>query len=125
MPPEIVTTSPSFPALTGGPGLHPPDSPTAEIIETLRAQLEAVTDQRDMLNSKSASTVVGDASKGSQRGEADLGLSGALLSRLVTSFSRVADLEDDLDHLKQTQTEQMSKIDILEYERKEHLHALE
>lgn len=41
------------------------------------------------------------------------------------SFSRVADLEDDLDHIKQTETEQRSRIDILEYEKKEHLHALE
>ena len=48
-----MTTSPSQPSLAGtAAGLHPPDSPTAEIIETLRAQLEAVTDQRDMLNTK-------------------------------------------------------------------------
>jgi len=41
------------------------------------------------------------------------------------SFSRVADLEDDIDHIKQQATEQRSEIDILKYERSEHLHALE
>lgn len=46
-------------------------------------------------------------------------------ARLVASFSRVADLEDDLDQTKETERTQRSQIDILEYERKEHLHALE
>ncbi|KAL7411282.1 hypothetical protein BDY24DRAFT_143498 [Mrakia frigida] len=99
-PPDILTSSPSGsnPALEGepAPSLHPPESPTFEMIETLKKQLEAVTDQRDMLNSK-----------------------------LVMSFSRVADLEDDLDHVQQMTTEQRSQIDILKYERSEHLHALD
>jgi hypothetical protein len=56
VPPEIVTSSSSIPTLAGVTGNHAPESPTAEVIATLRAQLEAVTDQRDMLNSKSVHT---------------------------------------------------------------------
>ncbi|CDZ96854.1 Guanine nucleotide exchange factor [Phaffia rhodozyma] len=100
--PNIAITSPHGPSnsiiaasrlATYG---HEPDSPTSNLVSSLKAQLEALSEQRDMLNQK-----------------------------LVTSFSRMADLEDDLFQIRDTTDAQKRQIDELERERKEHLHALD
>lgn len=73
-----------------------PDSPDYALVTALKAQLRAVEEQRDQINTK-----------------------------LVRSLERCADLEDEVFHAQDGDRQKAAKIITLEEERKEHLHALE
>lgn len=64
---------------------HPPDSPTSSLISSLRQQLELLSDQATLLNSK-----------------------------LVDSISKHADLEDTIFGLQSEKEQQLRQIDELE-----------
>jgi hypothetical protein len=73
-----------------------PDSPDYALVAALKAQLRAVEERRDQINTK-----------------------------LVRSLERCADLEDEVFHAQDGDRQKAAKIVTLEEERKEHLHALE
>lgn len=98
--PKDVTPSQPLPStiLSPVPPLQTNTLPIdpAEALALLQAQIKAVEEQRDQLNSK-----------------------------LVKSLERCADLEDEVFHANDSRKEKEQKILQLEEERKEHLHALE
>lgn len=101
--PRDVTPAQALPSTILSPSL-PPVAPVdlsaslspAEAVATLQAQLRAVEEQRDQLNTK-----------------------------LVRSLERCADLEDEVFHAQDASRQSAKVVETLQEERKEHLHALE
>lgn len=81
----LIVPSPTILSQHPADGLHPPDSPTTSLISALRASLQQLTEQSHQLNTK-----------------------------LVTSISRVADLEGTLDDLRDEHEQRAKTVEELE-----------
>jgi chromosome segregation ATPase len=81
----LIVPSPTILSQHPADDLHPPDSPTTSLISALRASLQQLTEQSHQLNTK-----------------------------LVTSISRVADLEGTLDDLRDEQEQRAKTVEELE-----------